>query len=175
MQIYLSQSNLADLLGCHPQAISYRKANGLLPTPDVYIGNVITPDPPVPGWHFVRANMYRDWSARHCEGTSGRLNVDLRAQLPFFWDAQPEWYLSQREVGELIGLKRASVSHRRVRGTWPIAPVVRIGSKDPGTSGWDIAAVRDYGAQDRYLDAAGRIDTTLRRPGPRRQALAAAA
>lgn len=169
MLIYMSQTDLANLLGRNPQVISWRMAHDLLPIPDIYIGNVLA-GPPIPGWLPVRANMYRDWDARNSRGTSRRLSIAPDAQPPIFWDAEPEWYLSQREVGQLIGLQRASVSHRRVRGSWPVSPVVRIGLKEPGTSGWDIDPVRRYGEQGQYLNAAGQIDA-LRRPGPVRKAL----
>lgn len=170
-KIYVNQAGFAARAKVVRQAIVHRLNQDLIPTPDVYIGNVTLPGTPIGGWLPWRVEAYLEFIERYVvrlDDTRQRLRLPETVTLPSWWDVETEWFLNQREVAAVLGLRPVSVSARLSRGTWPVPVRVVVGDRHHGVAkGWDLDDVVAYG-RNRYLDESNRIADVARAGPPRR-------
>lgn len=168
-QQYVNQAGFAQALDIEPQGAHHRLIHGLMPVPDVYVGQVVLAGKAVPGWSARRVRLYKEFTAPYLTGSSNRLRLPAGLELPDWWDVQPEWFLNQREAAKTLGLEAISVSARLGRSTFPVAPRVVVGEKFHGIAqGWDLQDLLTYGKQDVYLDDEGRVADKGRQGPPRK-------
>lgn len=162
---YMNQAGFAATIKVVPQAVPHRLAAGLVPDPDVYVGQVTLEGKVIRGWTAERVRAYREFTRPYVTPSGLRLPEDL--ELPEWWYTESEWYLNQREAAAVLGLESGSMSMRLTRGTFPVAPKVMIGDKHYGQArGWDMAELIAYG-ENRYL-VNGKIAATGQKGPPRK-------
>lgn len=170
---YLNQAGIAARANIARQAVSHRLGDGLVPDPDVYIGNVTLRGKAIAGWLPARVDAYlafiNQYLCKLSEPGRLRLRLPTAVAVPSWWHVQSEWFVNQREAAEALGLEPVSISARLSRGTWPVPPRVVIGDRLHGvTQGWDLADLIEYG-KGRYLDERGDVADVARSGPPRRR------
>lgn len=150
---YLSTAQVQELLGLHRATLSSIRRRGLMPDPDILIGDL-------PGWDEGRIVRFGQETGRLDEDNrpvdfSSRGHTPRPTPRPWWRVEQPERFLSQAECAVMLGVRPIQLQTRRLRNTF-ISPDVAIG--DPwnhprrgNVFGWQEARVRAYKRQRKGI------------------------